>query len=67
MPDLAKHLRGLPERQGEPPWPGDEYVKGWGMFGLPFDSGHVLALFPGGSDRVVRQLPTPARQGKCSR
>ena len=36
---------------GEPPWPGQEYVRGWGVFGLPFDSGHVLALrvFPQGS------------------
>jgi hypothetical protein len=42
--DLAHRLRDLPERQGEPPWPGHEYVKGWGVFGLPFDSGHVLAL-----------------------
>lgn len=44
MLDLATTLRDLPERQGEPPWPGHEYVKGWGVFGLPFDSGHVLAL-----------------------
>lgn len=29
---------------GEAPWPGHEYVRGWGVFGLPFDSGHVLAL-----------------------
>ncbi|HET6627840.1 MAG TPA: hypothetical protein VFG63_15725 [Nocardioidaceae bacterium] len=29
---------------GEPPWPDHEYVRGWGVFGLPFDSGHVLAL-----------------------
>jgi hypothetical protein len=29
---------------GEPPWPRHEYVRGWGVFGLPFDSGHVLAL-----------------------
>jgi hypothetical protein len=42
--DLATTLSALPERQGEPPWPGHEYVKGWGVFGLPFDSGHVLAL-----------------------
>lgn len=44
MLDLATTLTALPERQGEPPWPGHEYVKGWGVFGLPFDSGHVLAL-----------------------
>lgn len=29
---------------GEAPWPGHEYVRGYGVFGLPFDSGHVLAL-----------------------
>lgn len=36
---------------GEAPWPGHEYVRGWGVFGLPFGSGHVLALrvFPQGS------------------
>lgn len=36
---------------GEAPWPGHEYVRGWGVFGLPFASGHVLALrvFPQGS------------------
>jgi hypothetical protein len=44
MLDLASTLSALPERQGDPPWPGHEYVKGWGVFGLPFDSGHVLAL-----------------------
>jgi len=42
--DLATKLRDLPGRRGEPPWAGYEYVKGWGVFGLPFDSGHVLAL-----------------------
>lgn len=29
---------------GTAPWPGHEYAKGWGVFGLPFDSGHVLAM-----------------------
>jgi hypothetical protein len=42
--DLAAQLRSLPERRGRAPWPGHEYVRGWGVFGLPFDSGHVLAL-----------------------
>ena len=36
--------RTLPEVRGHAPWPNHEYVKGWGVFGLPFDSGHVLAL-----------------------
>ncbi len=44
MMDLAAMLRDLPEVRGQAPWPGHEYVKGWGVFGLPFDSGHVLAL-----------------------
>jgi len=42
--DLASRLRVLLPARGETPWPGYEYVKGWGVFGLPFDSGHVLAL-----------------------
>ena len=42
--DLASNLAGLPAGRGRPPWPAHEYVKGWGVFGLPFDSGHVLAL-----------------------
>ncbi|WP_327099586.1 hypothetical protein OIE68_12765 [Nocardia vinacea] len=44
MLDLASQLTDLPEHQGRAPWPGHEYVKGWGVFGLPFDSGHILAL-----------------------
>src|SRR5229473_8386550 len=44
LPDLGSRLRDLPSRRGDPPWPGHEYVKGWGVFGLPFESGHVLAL-----------------------
>jgi len=42
--DLAGKLSDLPANRGRAPWPGHEYVKGWGVFGLPFDSGHVLAL-----------------------
>ena len=44
MVDLASQLRDLPARRGKPPWPDHEYVKGWGVFGLSLDSGHVLAL-----------------------
>lgn len=44
MLDLASRLSNLPTRRGQAPWPDHEYVKGWGVFGLPFDSGHVLAL-----------------------
>jgi hypothetical protein len=34
----------MPARRGDAPWPGYEHVRGWGVFALPFDSGHVLAL-----------------------
>ncbi len=44
MLDLSSRLSQLPAVRGRAPWPGHEYVKGWGVFGLPFDSGHVLAL-----------------------
>jgi hypothetical protein len=42
--DLASELTELPVRRGRFPWPNHEYVRGWGVFGLPFDSGHYLAL-----------------------
>jgi hypothetical protein len=42
--DLASTLAELPALCGPAPWPGHEHVKGWGVFALPFDSGHVLAL-----------------------
>jgi len=42
--DLSAALADLPERRGSAPWPDHEYVKGWGVMGLPFDSGHYLAL-----------------------
>jgi hypothetical protein len=44
MTDLAAMVRDLPAVRGRFAWPGYEYVKGWGVFVLPFDSGHVLAL-----------------------
>lgn len=43
MLDLSS-LADLRTGTGTAPWPGHEYAKGWGVFGLPFDSGHVLAL-----------------------
>jgi hypothetical protein len=51
MPNIAARVTAIPEATGEAPWPGHEYVRGWGVFGLPFDSGHVLAL------RVFPQNP----------
>lgn len=44
MLDLASRLSTLPAVRGRAPWAGHEYVRGWGVFGLPFDTGHVLAL-----------------------
>lgn len=44
MVDLASELARLQAQRGQAPWPDHEYVRGWGVFGLPFDSGHVLAL-----------------------
>lgn len=44
MLDLASKLSEWPADRGQAALPGHEYVKGWGVFGLPFDSGHVLAL-----------------------
>jgi hypothetical protein len=44
MLDLESRLANLPAVRGRAPWPDHEYVKGWGVFGLPFSSGHVLAL-----------------------
>jgi hypothetical protein len=39
--DLASRLHDVQEPGGAP-WPGHEYVRGWGVFGHPFDSGHAL-------------------------
>jgi hypothetical protein len=44
VPGLSAQLEDLPVVQGHAPWPGHEYARGWGVFALPFDSGHVLAL-----------------------
>ena len=43
-PNLAAELSDLPPSRDRFPWPDHEYVRGWGVFGLPFDSGHYLAL-----------------------
>ncbi|HET9498741.1 MAG TPA: hypothetical protein VFO98_00630 [Marmoricola sp.] len=51
MTTLAARTAAIDDRRGEAPWRQHEYVRGWGVFGMPFDSGHVLALrvFPEGS------------------
>ncbi|MEU1513282.1 hypothetical protein ABZ490_14165 [Streptomyces sp. NPDC005811] len=68
MIDLASRLSGLPESRGDAPWPGHEYVKGWGVFGLPFSSGHVLALrvFPESSFGAYRTVWHRTPHGRWS-
>ncbi len=44
MLDLRKLLAGIPEVKGHAPGKNQEYVNGWGVFALPFESGDVLAL-----------------------
>lgn len=68
MLNLAATLSALPERQGDPPWAGHEYVKGWGVFGLPFDSGNVLALrvFPENDFSPYRTLWHRDPEGRWS-
>lgn len=58
MLDLSSRLSDIPTVRGRAPWPHHEYVKGWGVFALPFDSGHVLALrvFPENSFGPYRTL-----------
>lgn len=58
MPSPATLTTAIESDMGEAPWPGHEYVRGWGVFGLPFDSGHVLALrvFPQSSFGPYRTL-----------
>lgn len=66
MNDLASTLSGLPEVRGHAAWQGFEYVRGWGVFGLPFDSGHVLALrvFPENDFAPYRTLWHRDPQGR---
>lgn len=68
MTSLAARAASLRERRGEAPWPGHEYVRGWGVFGMPFDSGHVLALrvFPEGSFGPNRALWHRDPEGRWS-
>lgn len=44
MSSPAALTGAIAPEMGEAPWPDHEYVRGWGVMGLPFDSGHVLAL-----------------------
>jgi hypothetical protein len=42
--DLRGLLSGIPEMKGRARGKNQEYVNGWGIFSLPFESGDVLAL-----------------------
>lgn len=56
--DLESRLSRLSPKRGHAAWPDHEYVRGWGVFGLPFDTGHVLALrvFPDNDFSPYRTL-----------
>jgi hypothetical protein len=66
MLDLAPTLSQRREVRGHAAWPGHETATGWGVFGLPFDSGHVLALraFPENDFAAHRTLWHRDPQGK---
>ncbi len=42
--ELSKELQAIKPLTQKSPLASFEYVRGFGVFGLPFDSGHVLAL-----------------------
>jgi hypothetical protein len=42
--NLKAELEHLQPQIIKSPWPGHEHVRGYGIFGLPLSSGHVLAL-----------------------
>lgn len=44
IPNLKKELEFLLPQVRESSWSGYEFVKGYGIFGLPLSSGHTLAL-----------------------
>ena len=68
MPSPATLTTAIHEDMGEAPWPDHEYVRGWGVFGLPFDSGHVLALrvFPQSSFGPYRTVWHRDPEGRWS-
>ena len=44
MLDLRQDLSTRAGARGQTCWPGQEYVRSWGVVGQPFATGHVLAL-----------------------
>ena len=68
MRSPAALTSAISAEMGEAEWPDHEYVRGWGVFGLPFDSGHVLALrvFPQSSFGPYRTLWHRDPEGRWS-
>ncbi len=66
--DLARELGTLEPVNRTSPLPGFEYVRGYGVFALPFDSGHVLALrvFPENDFAPYRTIWHRTPEGKWS-
>jgi hypothetical protein len=68
MASPAALTSAIQAEMGTAPWPGHEYVRGWGVFGLPWDSGHVLALrvFPQSSFGAYRTVWHRDPEGRWS-
>jgi hypothetical protein len=66
--DLQKELGAMPAGVVTSPWHGFEHVRGWGVFGAPFSSGHVLALrvFPQNDFAPYRTLWHRTPEGEWS-
>jgi hypothetical protein len=66
--DLESRLSRLSPHRGHAAWRDHEYVRGWGVFGLPFATGHVLALrvFPDNDFSPYRTLWHRRRDGQWS-
>jgi hypothetical protein len=65
MLDLHGLLADIPEVKGHAPGKNQEYVNGWGIFALPFESGDLLALrvFPQNdfSNPTIGEFRLPSR------
>jgi hypothetical protein len=66
--DLAAEVNKLTPGVVPSPWKDFEHVRGWGVFGAPFSSGHVLALrvFPQNDFAPYRTLWHRTPEGEWS-
>ena len=66
--DLQAELSAIPAGAVASPWENFEHVRGWGVFGAPFSSGHVLALrvFPQNDFAPYRTLWHRTPEGEWS-